>query len=285
MSFEEILKTLGSGLGQFGWNDLLDIIILTVLLYKLIVWTKDTRAYEVIKGVGLLILFSVAAQFLSLYTLNWLLSSILQSGTIFIVIFILFTPEIRRVLERLGRSGKAIGKLINEAGNMGVEDLVDDLHKTILRLSKRRVGALIVFEQKTGLGDIISTGTAIEGLISGPLIENIFEPNTPLHDGAVICRGTTLVAAACFLPLSEETGVARELGTRHRAALGVSTVSDCLALVVSEETGAISLAQDGKLVRYMDSVALRNFLESVFLRRGTGGLSFGKNHARRKEEK
>ena len=285
MSFEEILKTLGSGLGQFGWNDLLDIIILTVLLYKLIVWTKDTRAYEVIKGVGLLILFSVAAQFLSLYTLNWLLSSILQSGTIFIVIFILFTPEIRRVLERLGRSGKAIGKLINEAGNMGVEDLVDDLHKTILRLSKRRVGALIVFEQKTGLGDIISTGTAIEGLISGPLIENIFEPNTPLHDGAVICRGSTLVAAACFLPLSEETGVARELGTRHRAALGVSTVSDCLALVVSEETGAISLAQDGKLVRYMDSVALRNFLESVFLRRGTGGLSFGKNHARRKEEK
>lgn len=285
MSFEEILKTLGSGLGQFGWNDLLDIIILTVLLYKLIVWTKDTRAYEVIKGVGLLLLFSVAAQFLSLYTLNWLLSSILQSGSIFIVIFILFTPEIRRVLERLGRSGKAIGKLINEAGNMGVEDLVDDLHKTILRLSKRRVGALIVFEQKTGLGDIISTGTAIEGLISGPLIENIFEPNTPLHDGAVICRGTTLVAAACFLPLSEETGVARELGTRHRAALGVSTVSDCLALVVSEETGAISLAQDGKLVRYMDSVALRNFLESVFLRRGTGGLSFGKNHARRKEEK
>lgn len=285
MSFEEILKTLGSGLGQFGWNDLLDIIILTVLLYKLIAWTKDTRAYEVIKGVGLLILFSVAAQFLSLYTLNWLLSSILQSGSIFIVIFILFTPEIRRVLERLGRSGKAIGKLINEAGNMGVEDLVDDLHKTILRLSKRRVGALIVFEQKTGLGDIISTGTAIEGLISGPLIENIFEPNTPLHDGAVICRGTTLVAAACFLPLSEETGVARELGTRHRAALGVSTVSDCLALVVSEETGAISLAQDGKLVRYMDSVALRNFLESVFLRRGTGGLSFGKNHARRKEEK
>ena len=285
MSFEEILKTLGSGLGQFGWNDLLDIIILTVLLYKLIAWTKDTRAYEVIKGVGLLILFSVAAQFLSLYTLNWLLSSILQSGSIFIVIFILFTPEIRRVLERLGRSGKAIGKLINEAGNMGVEDLVDDLHKTILRLSKRRVGALIVFEQKTGLGDIISTGTAIEGRVSGALIENIFEPNTPLHDGAVICRGSTLVAAACFLPLSEETGISRELGTRHRAALGVSTVSDCLVLVVSEETGAISLAHDGKLIRYLDSLALRNVLESVFLKKNINALSLGRNHGRRKEEK
>ena len=271
MSFEEILKTLGSGLGQFGWNDLLDIAILTVLLYKLIVWTKDTRAYEVIKGVGLLIVASAATQVLSMYTLNWLLDSILQSGTIIIVIFILFTPEIRRVLERLGRSG--------------MEDLIDDLHKTILRLSRRRVGALIVFEQKTGLGDIISTGTAVEGLISGALIENIFEPNTPLHDGAVICRGTTLVAAACFLPLSEETSISRELGTRHRAALGVSTVSDCIALVVSEETGAISMAQDGKLIRYLDSVALRHLLESIFLKKGVAGLSFGKNHSRRKEEK
>ena len=186
MSFEDIIKTLGSGLGQFGWNDLLDIAILTVLIYKLIVWTKDTRAYEVLKGVGFLIVASAAAQFLSLYTLSWLLDSILQSGTIIIVIFILFTPEIRRVLERLGRSGKAIGKLISEAGNMGVEDLIDDLHKTILRLSRRRVGALIVFEQKTGLGDIISTGTAIEGLVSGALIENIFEPNTPLHDGGLL---------------------------------------------------------------------------------------------------
>ena len=168
---------------------------------------------------------------------------------------------------------------------MGVEDLIDDLHKTILRLSRRRVGALIVFEQKTGLGDIISTGTAVEGMISGALIENIFEPNTPLHDGAVICRGTTLVAAACFLPLSEETSISRELGTRHRAALGVSTVSDCIALVVSEETGAISMAQDGKLIRYMDSVALRHLLESIFLKKGVAGLSFGKNHSRRKEEK
>ena len=168
---------------------------------------------------------------------------------------------------------------------MGVEDLIQDLHKTILRLSRRRVGALIVFEQKTGLGDIISTGTPIEGLVSGALIENIFEPNTPLHDGAVICRGPTLVAAACFLPLSEETGISRELGTRHRAALGVSTVSDCLVLVVSEETGAISFAHDGKLVRYLDSVALRNLLESIFLKKGVNGLSFGKIHGRRKGEK
>ena len=170
---------------------------------------------------------------------------------------------------------------------MGVEDLIDDLHKTILRLSRRRVGALIVFEQKTGLGDIIGTGTAIEGRVSGALIENIFEPNTPLHDGAVICRGSTLVAAACFLPLSEETGISRELGTRHRAALGVSTVSDCVVLVVSEETGAISMAHDGKLVRYLDSVALRHLLESIFLKQGISGLSFGKNHGhgRRKEEK
>ncbi len=192
------------------------------------------------------------------------MDSILQSGTIIIVIFILFTPEIRRVLERLGRSGKAIGKLISEAGNMGVEDLIDDLQKTILRLSRRRVGALIVFEQKTGLSDIISTGTAIEGLVSGALIENIFEPNTPLHDGAVICRGSTLVAAACFLPLSEETGISRDLGTRHRAALGVSTVSDCLIIVVSEETGAISLACNGNLYYDLSHDEIKSMLLSLF---------------------
>lgn len=284
MNFDEILKTLGSGLTQFGINDLLDMLITTVLLYKLIVWTKETRAYEVLKGVGLLFVCSVASQLLSLYTISWVLDSILQSGSIIIILFILFTPEIRRVLERLGRSGKQIGKLISETGNLGVHELIDELVDTFLHLSKRRVGALVVFEQKTGLGDIIRTGTAIEGILSGPLLENIFEPNTPLHDGAVICRGDTLVAAACFLPLSEEQDVARELGTRHRAALGVSTVSDCLVLVVSEETGAISLARDGKLMRYLDAKALRNTLESIFLKQGGSVFPWMKTGGRKKEK-
>lgn len=265
MNFTELIKTLGSGMTQFGWNDLLDILIMTVLLYELILLTKETRAFEVLKGVGLLFACSVVSQVLSMYTISWVLDSILQSGSIFIILFIIFTPEIRRVLEKLGRSGKQLGKLISEAGTQRGQELVEDMTATILRLSRRRVGALIVFEQKTGLGDIISTGTSIEGMLSGPLIENIFEPNTPLHDGAVICRGSNIVAAACFLPLSEETDVARELGTRHRAALGVSAVSDCVVVVVSEETGAVSMARDGKLVRFLDKKAIHDLFMSLFL--------------------
>ena len=188
------------------------------------------------------------------------------------MLVILFQPEIRRMLEKLGRSGKRLGKGLFDASEMRGSELVRDMHATLLSLSRRRVGALIVFEQKTGLGDIIGTGTRIDGLLSGALIENIFEPNTPLHDGAVIVRGSTLVAAGCFLPLSDDMSVSRELGTRHRAALGVSIVSDSITIVVSEETGAISIARDGKLMRYIDSKALKNVLESLFTQASAGSI-------------
>ena len=269
MNYSDLWNTIASGLSQWNWfSDTLDIIIMAVLIYKLIIWTKETRALEVLKGIALLFVCSVISQLLSLSTLTWLLDSILKSGSIIIILFILFQPEIRRVLEKLGRSGKRIGKAFSEMNETMRTDIVDDLQKTILRLSKRRVGALLVFEQRTGLADITATGTLIEGNLSGALIENIFEPNTPLHDGAVIIRGTMLVAAGCFLPLSDDYDISRELGTRHRAALGVSTVSDCVVLVVSEETGAISLARDGKLMRYLDTKALRNVLEGLFLKQG-----------------
>ena len=143
--------------------------------------------------------------------------------------------------------------------------IVDELQQAVISLAKRRVGALIVIERRTGLGDIINTGTRIDGRISAPLVENIFEPNTPLHDGAMIIREGSIVAAACFLPLAEDIAVARELGTRHRAALGISSVSDSITIVVSEETGVISIARDGKLIRYIDSKALRDLLESIFV--------------------
>ena len=269
MSFTSITKTLASGFSQFTLMDLLDIFIIAVLIYKLIVWTKETRAYEVLKGIGLLFLCSIVSQLLSLSTLSWLLDSLLTSGSIIIVLVILFQPEIRRVLEKLGRSGKRLGRAWFDASAMKSSELVHDMHVTILSLSHRRVGALIVFEQKTGLGDIVGTGTRIDGLLSGALIENIFEPNTPLHDGAVIVRGNMIVAAGCFLPLSDDLSVSRELGTRHRAALGVSSVSDSVTIIVSEETGAISIARDGKLVRYIDSKALHNALESLFLQTGS----------------
>lgn len=269
MSYDEVIKAISSGFAQFTWLDALDIIIIFLLLYKLIVWTKETRAYEVLKGIGLLFLCSVASQLLQLNTLSWLLDAFLKSGSIIIVLVVLFQPEFRRVLERLGRGGKSIGSALFDAATLSSVEMIQDVQRAILSMSRRRVGALIVVEQKTGLGDIINTGTPVDGLLSGALLENIFEPNTPLHDGAVIVRGRRIAAAGCFLPLSDDMNLARELGTRHRAALGVSTVSDSVTIVVSEETGAISLARDGKLVRYIDAKALHDILEQLFLQKNT----------------
>ncbi len=269
MSYDEVIKAISSGFAQFTWLDALDIIIIFLLLYKLIVWTKETRAYEVLKGIGLLFLCSVASQLLQLNTLSWLLDAFLKSGSIIIVLVVLFQPEFRRVLERLGRGGKSIGSALFDAATLSSVEMIQDVQRAILSMARRRVGALIVVEQKTGLGDIINTGTPVDGLLSGALLENIFEPNTPLHDGAVIVRGSRVAAAGCFLPLSDDMNLARELGTRHRAALGVSTVSDSVTIVVSEETGAISLARDGKLVRYIDAKALHDILEQLFLQKNT----------------
>lgn len=262
MAFDMLIKAIGTGLSQFRIADAIDIIIIAVLLYHLIIFTRETRAIQLVKGLGVLFIVAFLSDLFQLSTLNWLLNSIIVSGLI--VIVVLFQPEIRRVLERIGR-----GKLF-ELSMLGFESpenvqIVSEMKQAIMNLAKRRVGALIVIEQKTGLGEVIGTGTRIDGLISAPLLENIFEPNTPLHDGAVIIRGGIIVSAACFLPLVEDNrSVARELGTRHRAALGVSTVSDSITIVVSEETGVISFAKDGKLVRYVDEKALVNLLESIY---------------------
>ena len=253
-----------NGLASF----IFDILIIAVFLYKILEWTKESRAYQVMKGIGLLFLVSVLARVLGLTTISWVLDGILASGSIFLILFILFTPELRRVLERIG--SHRISKLGVIDDSIETHRLVQDLKRSILRLSNRRVGALLVFERRSGLGDIAATGIQLDAALSGALIENIFEPNTPLHDGAVIIRGTTIIAASCLLPLSDDMKVARELGTRHRAAIGVSASSDCVVIVVSEETGAISTAREGKLIRYLDEKALTDTLEGLL----TKGQSF-----------
>ncbi len=248
-----------SGLASF----IFDVLIITIFLYKILEWTRETRAFQVMKGIGLLFIFSVLARVLNLWTIYWVLNSTLAGGSIFIILFILFTPEIRRMLSKIGSN--RLSKLLGGTDSTGSHRLILDLKRSILHLSQRRVGALLVFERRSGLGDIAATGIPLNAEISGALIENIFEPNTPLHDGAVVVRGTTVVAASCLLPLSDDTKVARELGTRHRAALGVSSASDCVVIVVSEETGAISVAREGKLIRYLDDKALTNVLEGLLM--------------------
>ncbi len=277
MPYDELVKAITSGLTQFRIADAVDILIIAIFLYRLIVLTRETRAYQVLKGIGVLFVAAILSDALELQTVSWLLNSVVASGII--VAVVLFQPELRRALEHIGRGEIFNKNLLNDLHQEEAQ-IVAELQQAMLNLSKRRVGALVVIEQKTGLADIISTGTRIEGIISAPLVENIFEPNTPLHDGAVIIRDGRIVAAACFLPLSEDFSVSRELGTRHRAALGVSTVSDSVTLIVSEETGVISFARDGKLVRYIDQKALKNLLESVFVRKAENSFSILKRRNR-----
>lgn len=263
-----LVKAITSGFTQIRLEDFVDIAIIAFFLYKLIILTKETRAFQLLKGIAFLFVAAIISETLQLQTLSWVLNSVLASGIV--VLAVLFQPELRRALEHIGR-GKIFNNGLLQNFKPEENEIVSEMQLAIMSLAKRRVGALIVIEQRTGLGDIVATGTRIDGIISAPLIENIFEPNTPLHDGAVIIRDGAIVAAACFLPLAEDIAVARELGTRHRAALGVSSVSDSVTIVVSEETGVISFAREGKLVRYIDQKALHDLLESIFVGKEAAG--------------
>ena len=241
--------------------DILDIAIVAFLIYKLLMLAKDTRASQVLKGVGVLFLLYWVSDWLQFRALNWILKLVVNSGPV--VLVVLFQDELRRALERIGRAGSAARIRTGNKKELG-SSVTQEIITALTRLSRRRVGALIVIERKTGLQDIIDTGTRIDSEISAPLIENIFEPNTPLHDGAVIVRGYRIEAAACILPLSQDTGISRDLGTRHRAALGVSELTDSVTLIVSEETGIISMARGGRITRYLDAEGLKQILDEIF---------------------
>lgn len=260
---DKLLSDISNGFMHFSMRDGIDILIVAIVIYNLIALTKETRAFQVIKGLGILLVASQASQLLNMPTITWLLDQAIRAGSIAIVV--LFQPELRRALEQIGR-----GKIFEKTGLLtkvltDAEHVIKDISTSLLQMADRKVGALVIVERQTGLADLISTGTRIDGMVSSPLLVNIFEPNTPLHDGAVIIRKGIIIAAGCFLPLSESNGISRQLGTRHRAALGVSEVSDCVAFVVSEETGIISAAQEGKLTRYLDEESIRGILENMYI--------------------
>lgn len=249
-----------TGAVQFSWRDVVDIIIVAVIIYSLIRITSGTRALQVLKGLGIILAAAFVFSMLDLQTVTWMLSWLVNAAAV--VMVILFQPEIRRALEKLG-GGKIFG--VMNAPREGADRIVEELMRAVINMSKRKVGALIVFERKTGLRDIIETGTYINAEITSELIENIFYPKTPLHDGAMIIKDGKIYAAGCFLPLSDNKQISSELGTRHRAALGVSEVSDSYTIVVSEETGVISYMYDGMLTRYLDIPTLRGILERIFI--------------------
>ena len=246
---------------RLGFVDVIDIIIVAIILYELLLLTRHTRGSALLKGLFFLLMITLLSSMLGFVSLSWLMRAILQNGAV--VLVILFQPEFRKALEKMGRS-----KIFGKSGRQNTDDerdrLVEEIIQTAVDLSKRRVGALIVFEQKTGLEDYIETGTRLEAEISAPLLENIFEPNTPLHDGAVIIRDDRIMAAACILPLAEASGLSRELGTRHRAGVGISETTDAIVLIVSEETGIVSTAKDGTLTRPMTVDGLRDLLNELY---------------------
>lgn len=225
-------------------KDIIDILIVSYVIYKMILLVRGTRAVQLLKGIFVLVATWAISTWFNLYTLRWLMNQMFTFGVLAVVI--IFQPELRRALEQLGR-----GKLFSRtsADDQEFSKRIGEVIKTANNLSRRKIGALIVFERNTGLTDYIETGIKMESAISSELLINIFIPNTPLHDGAVIVRGSQIMAAGCYLPLSENPFISKELGTRHRAAIGISEVSDAISVVVSEETGQISLAINGQIVR------------------------------------
>ena len=239
------------------WRNILDVTIVSVLVYQLIRALAHTRANTVLKGVFIVILVTGLSELLQLNALNWLLLQMLNIGALLLVI--LFQPEIRRGLDQLGRLLLGTAK-----DGKSSEKVAQEITAALVNLSKRRVGALVVIERGTGLNDVVASGTAIDAEVSQPLIENLFEPNTPLHDGAMVISGMRIAAAACILQLSDDNSISRELGTRHRAAIGISESTDSVALIVSEETGIISVARGGRLTRHLDAKSLTNTLTELF---------------------
>ena len=250
---------------QFPWviRHIIDIAIVSFVLYRLLLLIKETRAEQVLKGLAILLFATKLSEILQLYTIFWILKNTVTVGVI--AILIVFQPELRRALEHIGR-GKFFDRSIFIRDDKEPSLVIDEIVKAAQNMAEKKIGALIVVERNTGINDVIETGVSIDAELTGALLENIFMPNAPLHDGAVIVRKDRIAAAGCFLPLTENPNISKQLGTRHRAALGISESSDALAIIVSEENGIISTANNGKLTRYLDGKGLEDMLNKIYVK-------------------
>ncbi|MCI9530610.1 MAG: TIGR00159 family protein [Lachnospiraceae bacterium] len=248
-------------------TDIAEIIIIAVLIYNILVWFKQTRAWNLLKGIIVVMVFVLIAAMFQMNTILWIAGKTINVAVIAIII--VFQPELRRALEQLGQKN-FITTLFSfesqKAQERFSERVANEIVKATYEMAKVKTGALIVIEQDVALGEYERTGIALDSMISSQLLINIFEHNTPLHDGAIILRGDRIVSATCYLPLSDNLSLSKELGTRHRAAVGISEVCDALTIVVSEETGNVSIAIGGELYRNVDAEYLKGKLN--FIRKG-----------------
>lgn len=255
----QILANL-TNLGVFGViSGIVDIIIVLFIIYKAFGLLKGTRAWQLLKGIVVLIIITLLSEYFKLTILNYILTSVMSYGVIMLII--VFQPELRRALEQLGTTNKLSRLLgMDKDLNAKKKENVYKIAIAAVELAKQKKGALIVIERDIKIQDIISTGIIMNSEISPQLLVNIFEPNTPLHDGAVIISDNKIAAASCMLPLADDKDIARELGTRHRAAIGISKESDALVVVISEETGRMSIAKDGTLIADVREDVLKKIL-------------------------
>lgn len=266
----EGVKLLLNSLKGFNLFAAIDILVVSFIFYKGYMLIKETRAEQLLKGVIFIILLIPISELFNLTMLSWILTKTLTIGVITVVV--IFQPEVRKALEHLGRTS-FVDKIIYEDEEV-MNNVVNEIVDAVEALAAEKTGALIIIEQKTGLGDIINTGNAIDAVVSSALLQNIFVVNTPLHDGATIIRNDRIVAAGCFLPLTSNDKLNKQLGTRHRAGIGVTELTDCLTIIVSEETGIISLAVNGRLLRNYDGEKLKNILVRIMKSRHNSKVTF-----------
>ena len=261
--FSKYISTLSLQGVSVRWEDIVEILIISFLVYQIMTWIKNTKAWFLMKGIGIILIFILLAIIFEMNTILWIVENVLSIAVIAVVVVL--QPELRRALEELGRkkffaSLMPFDKVQTERFS---DKTVNDLVKASFEMGKVKTGALMVIEQNVKLTEYERTGIEVDGLISSQLLINIFEHNTPLHDGAVIIRGNRVVSATCYLPLSDNMEISKELGTRHRAGVGISEGTDALTIIVSEETGHVSVTYEGKLYRNLDANALREKLQLI----------------------
>ncbi len=259
---------LNNIMSSIGITDVLDILIVAFIAYKVLGFIRETRAEQLAKGLLVLVVATVLSDVFQLYTLHWLLSGFMTVGLIAIVV--IFQPELRRALEHLGRS--RLSNIMSDIDKDEAKRMVAEIVRAIDAMSTSKTGALMVIEREITLNDIVETGTVIDASISAEMIGNIFYEGAPLHDGALIIRVDRLYAAGCVLPLTQNKGLNKELGTRHRAGIGITENSDALVIIVSEETGVVSVAQNGQLTRFIETKQIEKMLLSMYLQEDKKGF-------------
>lgn len=260
--FWENLRLSSLELPRINSKDIIEIALIAFVIYQLLKWIRGTRAWTLVKGMIIIFVIAITALIFQLNTILWIFKNTIATGII--ALLIVFQPELRSALEQLGRRNFFSNFLIFDEQKERKEKItlksIEEIIKSVEEMSKYKTGALIVVEREVRLGEYERTGIPLHAIISNQLLINIFEHNTPLHDGATIIRNNRIVAATCYLPLSDNMSLSKELGTRHRAAVGISEISDCMVIIISEETGKVSLAKGGNIIRNVDSDYLRNKL-------------------------